>query len=51
MRQEILPTARALEHDGTRFPAIAAQLGADTYTYVTEWLHRLQTELEGETDD
>ena len=48
MRREILPLAEALEATGTRFPAIVARLGADSYAFVGEWLARLETELGGE---
>ncbi len=38
MRTEILPQAEALEQAGSRYPLLAARLGADTYTYVARWL-------------
>ena len=47
MREEILPLAQALESQGTRYPALVARLGADTYAYAEQWLARLQNELEG----
>jgi DNA-binding PadR family transcriptional regulator len=46
MREEILPLAQALEQHGTRYPALVAQLGADTYAYVEQWLARVEDELQ-----
>jgi DNA-binding PadR family transcriptional regulator len=46
-RDEILPLAGELERAGTRFPGIVAQLGADTFAYVDQWLERLEVDLEG----
>jgi DNA-binding PadR family transcriptional regulator len=46
MRLQIIPTAMALEENGTRFPAIVARLGADTYAYVAQWLEHLEESLE-----
>jgi PadR family transcriptional regulator AphA len=48
MQEEIRPTAAALEQDGTRFPAIVAALGTDTYRYVAQWLEDLEARLESE---
>lgn len=45
MRTEILPLAQTLEHSGTRYPALVAQLGADTYAYVERWLEQREAEL------
>jgi PadR family transcriptional regulator, regulatory protein AphA len=45
MREEIIPLAEALEPEGTRYPALVARLGADTYAYAEQWLERLQEEL------
>jgi AraC family transcriptional regulator of adaptative response / DNA-3-methyladenine glycosylase II len=45
MRSEIVPLAEALEEGGTRYPAIVARLGADTYAYAERWLARLEAEL------
>jgi DNA-binding PadR family transcriptional regulator len=45
MRREIVPLAEALEQTGTRFPAVVARLGADTYAYAEDWLARLEAEL------
>lgn len=45
LREEILPLARALEPDGLHYPALVAQLGADTYAFVDQWLARLEDEL------
>lgn len=47
MREEILPLAEALEPGGTRYPALVARLGADTYAYAERWLAQLEAELEG----
>jgi DNA-binding PadR family transcriptional regulator len=46
LREEILPLAEALEQDGPQYPTIVARLGADTYTYVEDWLARLEADLE-----
>ncbi len=46
IREEILPLAEALASSGTRYPALVARLGADTYAYVDQWLARLETELD-----
>lgn len=51
MQEEILPSARALEQDGTRFPALVARLGADTYMYVAQWLEDLEAQLQKETSE
>jgi DNA-binding PadR family transcriptional regulator len=48
MRREIIPLAEALEQTGTRFPALVARLGADTYAYAERWLTRLEARLEAE---
>jgi len=48
MRREIIPLAQALEQAGTRYPALVAQLGADTYAYAEEWLARLEARLDDE---
>jgi DNA-binding PadR family transcriptional regulator len=45
LREEILPLAEALEGDDTRYPALVARLGADTYAYVEQWLAQVQAEL------
>jgi DNA-binding PadR family transcriptional regulator len=47
MHQEIVPLAETLELGGTRYPALVARLGADTYAYAERWLARLKAELEG----
>jgi DNA-binding PadR family transcriptional regulator len=46
IRDEIVPLAEALEQEGTRYPALVARLGADTYAYAERWLARLEAELE-----
>jgi PadR family transcriptional regulator AphA len=46
MRREIIPLAQALEQTGTRYPALVAQFGADTYAYAAEWLARLEARLD-----
>jgi DNA-binding PadR family transcriptional regulator len=48
MRTEIVPLAEALEREGTRYPAVVARLGADTYGYAEKWLTRLEAQLEAE---
>ena len=48
MREEIVPLAEALEDGGTRYPALVARLGADTYSYVEQWLARAEDELRDE---
>ncbi|TMK98041.1 MAG: PadR family transcriptional regulator [Actinobacteria bacterium] len=48
MRSEIVPLADALAEGGTRYPAVVARLGADTYAYAERWLGRLEAELGGE---
>jgi PadR family transcriptional regulator AphA len=45
LRDEIAPLADALEQAGTRYPALVARLGADTYAYAEQWLARLEDEL------
>jgi DNA-binding PadR family transcriptional regulator len=45
LREEILPLAEALEADGTRYPALVARLGAETYAYAEQWLERVEAEL------
>lgn len=45
MRREIVPLAEALDQTGTRYPAVVARLGADTYAYIEDWLARLESEL------
>ncbi|MGD0453198.1 MAG: PadR family transcriptional regulator [Solirubrobacteraceae bacterium] len=45
MRSEIIPIAEALDEAGTRFPAVVASLGVDTYAYIEAWLARLESEL------
>ena len=45
MREEIVPLAEALEEAGTRYPALVARLGADTYAYVEQWLINLERQL------
>jgi DNA-binding PadR family transcriptional regulator len=50
MREEILPLAQALEAEGTRYPALVARLGADTYAYAERWLARLEVELDEEEE-
>lgn len=47
MRREILPLAETLEPGGTRYPALVARLGADTYAYAERWLAQLEAEMEG----
>jgi hypothetical protein len=48
MRDEILPLAEPIGKEGTRYPAIVARLGADTYAGIIEWVKRLEEELEKE---
>ncbi len=48
MHSEIIPLAEALEPNGTRYPALVARLGADTYAYAEQWLARLEAHLEAE---
>lgn len=48
IRAEILPQAEALEHAESRYPLLAARLGADSYAYVARWLERLEGQLEKE---
>jgi PadR family transcriptional regulator, regulatory protein AphA len=48
MKNEIVPLAEALEEAGTRYPAVVARLGADTYAYADRWLGRLEAELADE---
>jgi len=43
--EEIAPLANALAEEGLRYPGLVAQLGADTYAYVEQWLERAQEEL------
>jgi DNA-binding PadR family transcriptional regulator len=45
LREDVLPLAQALEQTGTRYPALVARLGADTYAYAEQWLTRMETEL------
>jgi DNA-binding PadR family transcriptional regulator len=51
MRREIIPLAEASEQTGTRFPAVVARLGADTYAYAEEWLGRLEAQLDREVPE
>jgi DNA-binding PadR family transcriptional regulator len=44
-RQEILPSAEALESAGVRCPALIARLRADTYAYIDGWLSEAEAEL------
>lgn len=46
MRSEIVPLAEALEAGGTRYPALVARLGADTYAYAERWLAEVEAEVE-----
>ena len=46
MRSEGLPFAETHEAHGTHFPAIAARLGADLWSFTEEWLAKLEAELE-----
>jgi DNA-binding PadR family transcriptional regulator len=46
LRDEVLPAAKALEQNGVHYPALVAQLGADTYAYAERWLGRLEADLE-----
>jgi DNA-binding PadR family transcriptional regulator/SAM-dependent methyltransferase len=48
MREHIIPLADTLEASGSRYPALVARLGADTYAYVERWLTRLESELQRE---
>ncbi len=50
MRTEILPQAEVLEQAGSRYPLLAARLGAETYGYVARWLGRLEAQLESERE-
>jgi DNA-binding PadR family transcriptional regulator len=45
MREEILPLAETL--DATRYPALVARLGADTYAFAERWLAEVEGDLEG----
>lgn len=36
MRREIMPLAKALKQRGTRYPAIVARVGAETYAHAEE---------------
>jgi DNA-binding PadR family transcriptional regulator len=45
MRGEILPVAEALRQSGAKFPELVAHLGADTHTYVIDWLKELEEQL------
>jgi PadR family transcriptional regulator AphA len=45
IRREIVPIADALNETGTRFPAVVARLGADTYAFIEDWLGSLEAEL------
>lgn len=51
LQADILPLADALADAGTRYPAVVARLGADTFAYVANWLERLEAELAAEGDD
>jgi DNA-binding PadR family transcriptional regulator len=46
MRTEVLPQAEALAQAGSRYPLLAARLGADTSAYVARWLRRFEAQLE-----
>jgi DNA-binding PadR family transcriptional regulator len=46
MRREIIPVAEGLEEEGTHFPSVVAQLGADTHAFIADWLTRLEAELD-----
>jgi len=48
LRSEILPLAEQLAETGTRYPAIVARLGADTFAFAEQWLARLEAELEAD---
>jgi DNA-binding PadR family transcriptional regulator len=48
MKTEVFPAAQALERSGFRHPNTVAQLGADLYAFVAEWLDRHAAELERE---
>jgi DNA-binding PadR family transcriptional regulator len=51
LRDDVLPLGTALaEATGTRFPAIAARLGADVFAFVEEWLENLEHELREEEE-
>lgn len=45
IREEMIPLAEAQATTGARYPAIAAQLGADMYAYARRWFERLEQEL------
>ena len=45
MCEEILPLAEVLEQNGPRYPALVAQLGADTYAYLERRLAQMEAEL------
>ena len=52
--EHVAPYAGELERRGRRFPALAAQLGGDSYARAAEWLAGLEAELaaeSAETDD
>jgi DNA-binding PadR family transcriptional regulator len=46
--EHVAPYAGELERRGRRFPALAAELGADSYRRAAEWLARLEAELVAE---
>jgi DNA-binding PadR family transcriptional regulator len=51
LRDDVLPLGTALaEATGTRFPAIAARLGADVFGFVEGWLANLERELREEQE-
>lgn len=45
VRTEIIPVAEGMDHDGVRFPAITARLGADLAGFAADWIERLEREL------
>ncbi len=49
MRREGLVAAKAVrEHQGLRFPEIAARFGADLWSFCDDWLANLESELEAD---
>jgi hypothetical protein len=49
--ERVEPYAAELERRGRRFPALAAGLGADSFTQAAAWLARLEAELRAEAED
>ena len=51
IRRESAPVADALDETGTRFPAVVARLGADTYAFIEDWLGSLEAEIQASTEE